>query len=126
MSTKQEIMVAKNGMKVVAINDVDEVTEGDFLIVKEGLSIETHTIPFDDPQVIPEDGSIFVATKAKDHLREGDLVQVIDCITIIKDNKSYPYMIRFLHNQEIVYIIHNDFMNTKTTLAAFDRVIEEQ
>jgi len=110
-------------LKLEAIADVDDITEGDLLAVKKGQSVETHTMPFGDPKIIEEDGSLFIATKARGMLSEGDICQVLDCIAFERDGKVYPYMIRLLHESEAVYIIHNDFMNTKTTLAAFDKVV---
>jgi len=110
--------------KKIPILDVDDITEGDLLIVKSGQTIETHVMPFGDPKIVEEDGSLFIATKARGMLTEGDIVQVIDCISLSKNNKTYPYMIRFLFETEAVYIMHNEFMNTKTTLAGFDKIVE--
>lgn len=122
VATQEKLERAKQ-FKTEPIADVDDITEGDLLVVKKGQSVETHTMPFGDPKIIEEDGSLFIATKARGMLTEGDVVQVLDCIAFERDDKVLPYMIRLLHDTEAVYIIHNDFMNTKTTLASFDKIV---
>jgi len=99
--------------KTKQIADIDDLVSGDLLFVKKGQSIETYTMPFGDPQVIEEDGSLFIATKTKGTLNQYDKVQILDCISFKREDKIYPYAVRVLHESEAVYIMFNDFMNTK-------------
>lgn len=108
--------------KTKAIEDIDDLKEGDLLLVKKGQSVETHTMPFGDPKIIEEDGSLFIATKARGMLGEGDLVQIVDCIAFEREGKIYPYAVRMLHESEAVYVIFNDFMNTKAIGTQFVQI----
>ena len=108
--------------KTKAIEDIDDLKEGDLLLVKKGQSVETHTMPFGDPKIIEEDGSLFIATKARGMLAEGDLLQIVDCIAFEREGKIYPYAVRMLHESEAIYVIFNDFMNTKAIGTQFVQI----
>lgn len=108
--------------KTKPISDIDDLQSGDLLFVKKDKSIETYVMPFGDPQPIPEDGSLFIATKAKGMLQAYDCVQIIDCIAFKREDKIYPYAVRVLHDSEAVFILFNDFMNTKAIGDTFVQV----
>ena len=112
--------------KTKPIEDIDHLQAGDLLLVKKGQTIETVTMPFGDPKIIEEDGSLFIATKAHNNLQEGDLVQIVDCIAFEREGKIYPYAVRMLHESEAIYVIFNDFMNTKAIGAQFLQVVTEE